>query len=223
MPSVISNPASFSSVRTAFNAEGYGISDSFFAYRQGGSIVPATSTFNGIGAGTEGDPLQLSQFSGFSVPTVTGTVYLENVGLNASSQAYNDQPTSSLAGVRMLDSGEFQGIINDQNQSGWYTLFNWRTGGTTSPWSFKATQTFAIGATSGGTTTASGDFTTGWVAASTLPEWYVATNTNSFQRSGTIVRIFTLELALTSDTSNVLATASISLQSASVTNAGEEP
>jgi hypothetical protein len=69
VPTTISNPASFSSVRTAFNAEGYGISNSFFAYRQGGGIVPATSGFNTIGAGTGGDPLQLTQFNGFTVPS----------------------------------------------------------------------------------------------------------------------------------------------------------
>lgn len=152
----------------------------------------------------------------------TGTVYLENVSLNAVSQAYNDTPTSSLAGVRMLDSGVFQGIINDDNTSGWYTLFNWRTGGSTAPWSFRATQTFASGGT-GGTSTADGDFTTGWVAASTLPQWTVSTNTNQFQRFGSVTRIFTLELALTSDTSNVLASASISIQSSSQTNEGEIP
>jgi hypothetical protein len=70
MPTSISNPATFNSVRNAFNTEGYGISTSFFAYRQGGGIVPATSAFNQIGAGTVGDPLQLSQFSGFSVPSL---------------------------------------------------------------------------------------------------------------------------------------------------------
>ena len=69
MPTTISTPARFSSVRTAFNAEGYGISTSFFAYRQGGGIVPATSEFNVIGAGTVGDPLRMSQFSGFTVPS----------------------------------------------------------------------------------------------------------------------------------------------------------
>jgi hypothetical protein len=70
VPTTISNPASFSSVRTAFNTEGYGISTSFFAYRQGGGIVPATSGFNAIGAGTSGDPLQLTQFNGFTVPSL---------------------------------------------------------------------------------------------------------------------------------------------------------
>ena len=85
MPTSISNPASFSSVRTAFNTEGYGISNSLFAYRQGGGIVPATSPFNAIGAGTVGDPLQLSQFSGFSVPSiVVDTVFIEDLDLYAS-------------------------------------------------------------------------------------------------------------------------------------------
>lgn len=74
MATTISNPASFSSVRTAFNAEGYGISSSFFAYRQGGGIVPATSGFNAIGAGSGGDPLQLSQFNGFVVPSQGVTI-----------------------------------------------------------------------------------------------------------------------------------------------------
>lgn len=73
MPTTISNPATFSSVRNAFNTEAYGTSTSFFAYRQGGGIVPATSTFNVIGAGTAGDPLQLSQFNGFTVPSLSDT------------------------------------------------------------------------------------------------------------------------------------------------------
>ena len=69
MATTISNPASFSSVRSAFSAEGLGSSTSFFAYRQGAGIVPSTAYFNAIGAGTGGDPLQLSQFSGFIVPS----------------------------------------------------------------------------------------------------------------------------------------------------------
>ena len=69
MPTVISNPASFTSVRNAFQTRGYGTANnSLLAYRQGGGIVPSSSAFDGIGAGTSGDPLRLSQFSGFSVP-----------------------------------------------------------------------------------------------------------------------------------------------------------
>lgn len=70
MATTISNPATFSSVRNAFSTEGYGTSTSFYAYRQGGGIVPSSSEFNVIGAGTSGDPLQLSQFNGFSVPSL---------------------------------------------------------------------------------------------------------------------------------------------------------
>jgi len=85
---LISNPASLSSIRTAFNAEGYGISTSLFAYRQGGGIVPNTTAFNAIGAGSAGDPLSMSQFSGFNVPapyidTQTVTVgFLQVKGIN---------------------------------------------------------------------------------------------------------------------------------------------
>jgi hypothetical protein len=98
MPTSISNPASFSSVRTAFNTEGYGISNSLFAYRQGGGIVPATAPFNAIGAGTAGDPLQLSQFSGFSVPSiVVDTVFIEDLFLTASvGDTFNGTAFTSL-------------------------------------------------------------------------------------------------------------------------------
>jgi hypothetical protein len=68
MATAISNPASFSSVRSAFNAENLGISTSFKDYRLGGPIVPFTSPFYSIGAATPGDDLKLSQFSGFVVP-----------------------------------------------------------------------------------------------------------------------------------------------------------
>jgi hypothetical protein len=76
MPTTIPPQATFSAVRNAFNTEGYGISSSFFAYRRtnGGTIVPDAPAFSGIGAGTVGSPLQLSQFNGFTVPTLTPTV-----------------------------------------------------------------------------------------------------------------------------------------------------
>ena len=65
MPTTISNR--FSSVRTAFNTEGYGISTRLSAYARGGSIVPNTAAFNQIG--TAGS-LRLSQFNGFTVPSL---------------------------------------------------------------------------------------------------------------------------------------------------------
>ena len=122
MPTSISNPASFSSVRTAFNTEGYGISNSLFAYRQGGGIVPATAPFNAIGAGTAGDPLQLSQFSGFSVPSiVVDTVFIEDLDLYASVGAvFNGTAFTSL-------------IFNTDGTLGYYLyLLNSGTGRSTS-------------------------------------------------------------------------------------------
>ena len=82
MAITILNPARFNDdgglggrnfIRAAFFDEGYGVSSSFKAYAQGAGIVPATAAFDGIGAGTAGDPLRMSQFSGFVVPSlVTG-------------------------------------------------------------------------------------------------------------------------------------------------------
>lgn len=96
MATTISNPASFSSVRSAFSAEGYGISTSFFAYRQGGGIVPATSGFNAIGAGTGGDPLQLSQFSGFTVPSpVVISIASDSISSDAVYETESDVQSAS--------------------------------------------------------------------------------------------------------------------------------
>lgn len=221
MPTTISNPATFSSVRAAFSAEGFGTSTSLLAYRQGGGIVPATSTFNVIGAGTASDPLQLSQFNGFVVPSPTGTVSLSNVTLNASSIRYLNFPTSALAGIRLLSTGELQGIVNEGNSTtGWVTQYNWLTGGNASYWSYRATLTFG---SLGGSSTASGTYTTGWVPATGNPEWAVVASSTESQPVGSVIRQFTLELALTTNTSAVLASASMYIQAQSRTNAGVEP
>ena len=79
MAVTILNPARFNDdggvggrqyIRAAFFDEGYGVSTSFKAYAQGAGIVPATSAFDVIGAGTAGDPLRMSQFNGFVVPSL---------------------------------------------------------------------------------------------------------------------------------------------------------
>jgi hypothetical protein len=79
MAITILNPARFNDdggagtrrfIRAAFFDEGYGSSTSFAAYAQGAGIVPNTAAFNAIGAGTAGDPLRMSQFSGFTVPSL---------------------------------------------------------------------------------------------------------------------------------------------------------
>ena len=58
----VSTPPTFSSIRTEFAS--LGTSNSFYAYRRGGGIIP--SSYTGVGDGSAGDPLKLSQFAGLS-------------------------------------------------------------------------------------------------------------------------------------------------------------
>ena len=97
MATTISNPASFNSIRSAFSAEGYGSSTSFFAYRQGGGIVPSTSAFDVIGAGTSGDPLKISQFNGFVVPSKDAIISLTTQYINSSFPGF--QQASAVYGL----------------------------------------------------------------------------------------------------------------------------
>jgi hypothetical protein len=117
VPTVIAN--TFSSVRTVFQNLGYGAANnSFFAYRQGGGIVPSSSTFNAIGAGTAGDPLQLSQFNGFSVPdllrfttTFTATNPADATKFNCSARATsgNLETVGGYVGLRTNKTSDFGG------------------------------------------------------------------------------------------------------------------
>lgn len=94
MATTISNPASFSSVRSAFNAEDYGISSSLYAYRFGGGIVPGFNTGDdypylfSVGDGTSGNPLKLSQFSGLTVPTMVSFASNYNIGTRYYNPGY---------------------------------------------------------------------------------------------------------------------------------------
>ena len=166
MATTISNPASFSSVRTAFNAEGYGISTSFFAYRQGGGIVPATSGFNAIGAGTGGDPLQLSQFSGFSVPSpvvisiandyiATDTVYESDLDFNTTTYGIRSNGTIDASATSTL-GGTTDGTTNGTN---WITPTS-----SASLYEVRATKV------SGDTPNAGSALNT-WLACSTTRSW----------------------------------------------------
>jgi len=172
-------------------------------------------------AGVPSGQIRMSDFYGKSN---TGTVFLSAVSIDATTVEYADQSGSALAGVRMLDSGEFQGIQNDNQPGGvvgWSTLFNWRTGGSSAPWSYRATQTSAG---QSGINIINGSYTTGWVSLTGgLPQWDVAGYSSSSNRNGLATRTFTLELALTTNTSNILASASIFIEASSQTNAGEIP
>jgi len=129
VPTVISNPASFSSVRNAFETRGYGaVNSSLLAYRQGGGIVPSSSTFNSIGAGTGGDPLTLNQFSGFSVPDLLRftTIY---TGTNATKFNIASRATSG-SGTRPMFA-YFALRTNKTCDFGGNSVTFWNTNGAT--------------------------------------------------------------------------------------------
>ena len=196
MPTSISNPASFSSVRTAFNTEGYGISTSFLAYAQGGAIVPATSEFNAIGAGTGGDPLQLSQFNGFSVPS-------QAAGVNLTNWTITNDPYrpgfGDLTGTYQLNSDGNAyytgGVLFDTLQilSG-----DWKTDGSASSLYDARMGTLSD---SGGTTSGSA-FNT-WLNLGTTREWSLTSPS-----AAPVFRSGLIEIRLVS-TGSVLASATI--------------
>jgi hypothetical protein len=248
MATSISTPASFSSVRTAFNAEGYGISDSLFAYRQGGGIVPATTPFDGIGAGTVGDPLQLSQFSGFSVPSlVTEVVNITNHSVFAERTGYGSSASSSFVrlalqtggalallgstaynpsftgdGSIFIDGQEFFADDLPGSSSGNILPVNeWLQSGTPNLYSARAT-IVSGNAPNNVRTFRDGTFGS-WVAISTAPEWSLTTNTSAGQGLIAITLVFTLDIALTSDLSTILDSSTITLQARSRSSAASSP
>ncbi len=214
MPTTISNPASFSSVRNAFNTEGYGISTSFFTYRQGGGIVPSTSAFNVIGAGTGGDPLQLTQFNGFTVPSQLA-VSLGNHSIDAIA---DDVSSVSCTVYFILDSdgtakfdfgstaaGALATIDGTPNQgTGVYSLEQWLDGGLNSD--------IAVIVTNSGSALLAGSSALGsYLNLGTTRQWALQATQSS---PGSLTKACTLSISLVqaTNTSNVLDTATVTIQ-----------
>lgn len=164
MPTTIPPQATFSAVRNAFNTEGYGISSSFFAYRRtnGGTIVPDAPAFSGIGAGTVGSPLQLSQFNGFTVPTLTPTVIFTPEGGTTVGTAVVVSSDVAFQEAEVIISCNQNATWNyvRTSTSGTGTQFvNLSTGGVGTEIIFRldttsgiATRTFSLNATASGVT-----------------------------------------------------------------------
>jgi hypothetical protein len=205
VPTTISNPASFSSVRTAFNTEGYGISTSFFAYRQGGGIVPATSGFNAIGAGTSGDPLRMTQFNGFTVPApiqvnVTNQYIYAGSGGFDYAQATATYGLSNLGNAFFIASGD--GYVQE-NIAG-----EWLVSGNGALISVKATilsQSISAGSSLSGT------FNT-FLPMTSERTWTLSTEAAQADSQNSADVTFRIDLALTSDTNTILDTAEIQLE-----------
>ena len=222
MPTSISNPATFSSVRTAFNTEGYGTSTSFYAYRQGGGIVPATSPFNAIGAGTSGDPLRLSQFSGFSVPSLytaptvslgdhtlagtsdnfeplTSTIYFV---LNSSGMSLVSYSSTATSAEVTIDGGA-PSIPGD------YNIETWLDSGTNSDVAVYVTQT------SGSTLVAGSDSLGSYLNLGTTRQWGLQA-TRSTVGSQSKAATLSVSLVEAINTANVLDTATINISVSAV-------
>lgn len=221
MATTISNPATFSSVRSAFSAEGYGTSTSFFAYRQGGGIVPATSAFNVIGAGTAGDPLQLSQFSGFTVPSQTPVVSLGNHILDTAAEVDDGNTTSATTYFRMNSDGtatyqySFGGIdetpINGAyldnvliaTDSGTSTIETWLDSGAASDVSIYVTAT--------GSSLLFGSSALNTYLSLGTSRYFAVRASRTASGTTSASTVLTVSLVSTSNTSNVLDTASINI------------
>ena len=181
MPTSISSPASFSSVRSAFNAEGYGISTSLFAYRKGGGIVPNTSQFNPIG----GSPLQLSQFNGFSVPSQAPPV-------NITDRTLTRQGNGSVA--YRLNS---DGVLYTQTDTSAYNAVSgeWKVDASAS-----SLYEARMGTLSGSGGTPSGTFDT-WLGLGTTREWSLFGEDDFFLREGFLeIRLASTQVVIDSAT-----------------------
>lgn len=101
MTTAVSNPASFSSVRSACSAEGLGSSTSFSAYTRGGGIVPSTAS---AGISTTASGLRLSQFSGVSITNFNLTS--PTPGLSYQQSAIS--PSSATITLKVGNDGYVQ-------------------------------------------------------------------------------------------------------------------
>lgn len=174
-----------------------------------------------------------------------GTPALTNHTLSASRTAYNDGGSTALTRLTVQSDGSLVGLgstawnpsfvaegsIFIDTDRGWTDTLagssatvpfsgQWLVGGTPSRWSVRAT------ITSGGVVS-SGKFRTGtygsWLDASTAPQFGINVESSTSQRSTAFSMDFTLELALTSNLSTVLASSTISMSTSAVTDPNSPP
>jgi len=175
-----------------------------------------------------------------------GTPALTNHGIFASRTSYGDGPSSALVRLTVGSDGVLSGLGSTAYFSSYAaegsisidlveywtpTLAGsssgevpftgeWLQGGSPSLWSVRAT------ITSGGVVS-SGKFRSGafgvWESVSISPDYGINVESSTSQRSVSFSMDFTLELALTSDLSTILASSTISMSTAAQTVAGDPP
>lgn len=242
----ISNPPSFSSVRTEFNNAGMGIASNLFAYRRGGGIVPDVSYYSAIGTGGAGSPVRLSQFAGLegsSVATLANhyaDVYHASYGSDFynSSSAFSRLTVNSNGQLTMLGSTSWSSAVSNDgiidingtnywadglagSSSGEVAVQNWLNGGGASLYSCRAVINTALSDNPNGVTTfRNGTYET-WLALTSSREFSVSASTASSTPGGTISLVFTLQIARTTDLNTILGSCSIRLSADSLSSSGE--
>lgn len=245
MPTTISN--SFSSVRSAFNTEGYGngVSNSFLAYRQGGGIVPFTPPFNSIGAATPGDDLRLSQFNGFTVPGVIASLSNHSasafhtvsnpVGASPSASASlivnpNGELTmqggtgwgstwSSFGSSIIIDGVEYWSSTFAGSNSGQILVQRWANDDRPSLYSCRGTIETGSSTPDGFNTIREGTYGS-WLNLASSQQFRVIASSGSASVYNAITLIMTLQFARSNNTSNILGSCTITLGASAEYTAG---
>lgn len=110
----ISSPPSFSSVRTEFNTAGIGLASNFNSYRRGGSFITSNDIYySGVGLGTSGSPLRLSQFAGLSGSRLAT---LSNHSCYTENQIPNSGANPSAVSTLSVNSN---GILSLSGATSW--------------------------------------------------------------------------------------------------------
>jgi hypothetical protein len=232
---------SFSALQTEFGgANPISLSE----YVRGGLYVPSGTTSSYGTIPTTNSNINMGVFRG--TQKVVELVNISNHTINTSRTSYGDGPSSALSEFRLFSNGGMslvgsvawfpdygvEGFIiidgNDYFTSGLagstatVSVTNeWLQSGTPSLYSARAT-IISSDTPNGSTRIRYGTFGS-WVAITSDLSWGVTSASTDSQRSASMDTIFTLDIALTSNLSNILDTATITLQSAAQTFAGEIP
>jgi hypothetical protein len=232
---------SFSALQTEFGGDN---PISLSEYVRGGLYVPSGTTSSYGTIPTTNSNINMGVFRG--TQKVVELVNISNHTINTSRTSYGDGPSSALSEFRLFSNGGMSLVgsvawFPDYSVEGFITIDGsdyfsdtlagstatvpvtneWLQSGTPSLYSARAT-IISSDTPNGSTQIRYGTFGS-WVAITSDLNWGVIAASTDSQRSASMDTIFTLDIALTSNLSNILDTATITLQSAAQTFAGEIP
>ena len=180
-------------------------------YYRGGTNVPSGQT-SAYGTIPTSGAINIGVFRGTN-KAVAASVNIATTGESGTDTNYDN--ASSNAGYVLYNNGSAE----TYNTSGTTTFTTpltgqWLVAGSASDFSVRATITSQSG--SGGAVSVVGTFNT-WLSLSTTREWTVYANAAGNDRQEYIDLYMTIDIALTSNLSNILDTASIELHAMATT------